>query len=296
MEIERIHVPKSHWALKHTDPKRHVQQEMFSRVYDRNVNALFDVDESEQWWTVDVGRNRDRVVIPEKGEEAISDDRIICVCHDIERGLGHVDSDPAYSVIADATAPGHLNNMLAIEREAGVKATYAVVGSMLPDVRGAIEADGHCLAFHSWDHKIGPGQLGPCRSVDYRLKGYRPPQSVLTTELNDENLLFHNFEWLATSAYSFGFAKPRIENRLAKLPIHFDDFAMYKDGMSYEAWEGEAIASIESRRFVAFGLHDCYGQFWLPYYADFLAKISTMGKLMTMNQVADRLFLENALP
>jgi hypothetical protein len=163
-------------------------------------------------------------------------------------------------------------------------------------VRSDIEADGHSLAFHSWDHKIGPGQLGPCRSVDYRLKGYRPPQSVITDELNDENLLFHNFEWLATSAYSFGFAEPRIENRIAKLPIHFDDFAMYRDGTSYEAWEADAIASITSRQFVAFGLHDCYGEFWLPHYAGFLAKISKMGRLMTMNQVADRLFLESALP
>ena len=49
----------------------------------------------------------------------------------------------------------------------------------------------------------------------------------ITAELTDENLCFHNFEWLASSAYSFGFAEPRLQNRIVKIPIHFDDFPMY---------------------------------------------------------------------
>ena len=41
-------------------------------------------------------------------------------------------------------------------------------------------------------------QLPRCREVDYRIKGYRPPRSQITPELSDRNLLFHNFEWLAS--------------------------------------------------------------------------------------------------
>jgi hypothetical protein len=185
--------------------------------------------------------------------------------------------------------------MLRVERELGIRATYAVVGAILPEMRDRIEADGHCVAFHSWDHHIGPDQLDKCRSFDYRIKGYRPPQSVITAELSDANLLFHNFEWLANSAYMWGFNEPRLENRLAKLPIHFDDFSMYHDGVSYESWEREALATIQKHRFVAFSLHDCYGEYWLPHYRSLLEKVSQLGRLATLNEAANEKFLTHAL-
>ncbi len=305
MQMERIYVADSDWALRHTDPDRNVGPEMFRRIYDRNVSELFDVKSSPPWWSIDVSRNANRLVVPEPGEEDIADDRKICICHDVEKGMGHTDSDPDFARKADSAAPENLERMISIERQLSVKATYAVVGTLVPELRDRIEKDGHCLAFHSYDHRIdssngaaptkGADQLGRCRTVDYRLKGYRTPQSRITAELTDENLCFHNFEWLASSTYSFGFDEPRLQNGIVKIPIHFDDFSMYHDGRSYEAWEAEAIATIENNRFVAFGLHDCYGEFWLPRYAAFLATISRMGRLMTMNQVADEVFLQNAL-
>lgn len=294
MQLERVHVPSSDWALKHTDPKRTVGRDMFQRVYDRNVAELFDVTSNPPWWTIEVNRNVDRLVAPESGEEEIEDDRKICVCHDIERGMGHVDTDPEFARRADATAPEHLDRMLSIERQLGVKATYSVVGSLVPELRARIEQDGHSLAFHSYDHGA-KDQLGRCRSVDYRLKGYRPPQSRITAELNEENLCFHNFEWLASSAYSFGFDEPRLENRIAKLPIQFDDYSMYNADMPYDTWEAKALATIEGNRFVAFGLHDCYGEFWLSRYAGFLEKVGRLGRLTTLNKVADEVFLASAL-
>jgi hypothetical protein len=303
MGMERIYVADSDWALRHTDPDRNVGPEIFRRVYDRNVDELFEVKSSPPWWSIDVSRNANRLVVPEPGEEDIADDKSICVCHDVEKGMGHVDSDPDFASRADAIAGENLERMLSIERRLGVKATYSVVGKLVPELRGRIEGDGHCLAFHSYDHRIGSSngiaptedQLGRCRTVDYRLKGYRTPQSRITAELTDENLCFHNFEWLASSTHSLGFDKPRLQNRIAKIPIHFDDFPMYRDGQAYDAWEAEAIATIENNQFVAFGLHDCYGEFWLPRYAEFLEKVRRMGKLVTMNQVADEVFLKNAL-
>ena len=243
-----------------------------------------------------MSRNANRLVVPEPREEAIADEKSICVCHEVEKGMGHVDSDPDFASRADAIALENLERMLSIERQLGVKATYSVVGKLVRELRSRIEEDGHCLAFHSYDHCISSSdQLGRCRTVDYRLKGYRPPQSRITAELTDENLCFHNFEWLGSSTYSLGFDEPRLQNRIVKIPIHFDDFAMYRDGQPYDVWEAEAIATIETNQFVAFGLHDCYGEFWLSRYAEFLEKIRRLGRLTTMNKVADEVFLRNAL-
>jgi peptidoglycan/xylan/chitin deacetylase (PgdA/CDA1 family) len=232
--------------------------------------------------------------------------KTICVCHDVEKGAGHAGVDPAFARRADATSEAHLDRMLAIERDAGVRATYDVVGMLLADVRDRIEAGGHCLAFHSFDHHLetdgngpragGGDQLARCRAVDYRIKGYRVPQSRMTPELTDENLCFHNFEWLASSAHGWGFDEPRLEKRIVKIPIHFDDFPMHHDGMPWEEWERRALAAIEERDFTAFGLHDCYGDHWLPHYASFLQKLRARGTLRTMTEVADDVFLREAGP
>jgi hypothetical protein len=149
--------------------------------------------------------------------------------------------------------------------------------------------------------KVGPEdaeQLRRCREVDYRLKGYRVPQSRLTPELSDENLCFHNFEWLASSAYTFGFSAPRLDHRLAKLPIHFDDYPLFRRQVTYDAWEAEALRTIDTNPYVAFGLHDCYGDLWLPRYAQFLDKVRRLlpsgGGFRTMTDVANGVFLRNA--
>ena len=138
----------------------------------------------------------------------VPDGKIVCVCHDIERGFGHVETDPDLAALADKTGPNNLLKMLRIENELGVKATYNVVGCFMNEVRAIIEADGHCVAFHSYDHKINTDQLAYCREIDYRIKGYRATQSKITAELTDENLCFHNFEWLASSAYSLRIVLP----------------------------------------------------------------------------------------
>ena len=79
------------------------------------------------------------------------------MCHDIERGLGTGDAIRD-AVRADAAGDAALAQMLAIERAAGVRATYSVVGVFLDEVRQRIAADGHALAFHSWDHPVAATQ------------------------------------------------------------------------------------------------------------------------------------------
>jgi hypothetical protein len=174
-----------------------------------------------------------------------------------------------------------------------VRATYNVLGCFFKELRSKIEKDGHCISFHSYDHSVYEDQLARCREVDYRIKGYRPPRSIITPELSDENLCFHNFEWLASSAYCLGIMSPEIENRIIKIPILFDDFELHRSKMNYEVWEQQAIQIINQNNFVAFCLHDCYSDYWLPHYREFLRKISGLGKVKTLNEIADEVILVN---
>ena len=74
-------------------------------------------------------------------------------------------------------------------------------------------------------------------------------------------------------------------------PIRFDDFPLYKSGVSFEAWEREALKIIRENEFTAFGLHDCYAQYWLPRFGEFLAKVQDLGRVETVGKVADRVAL-----
>jgi len=304
-EIKAVYLPTADLALRNTDPNRSVGREMFERIYDRAVHQLYHAERISDWWVVDILRNRERIVVPAKRTHDAPSAKTICLSHDVERGHGHQEVDPGFARSANRESPAHLKEMLEMEADMNVKATYNVVGSILPEVRGDIEGGGHCIGFHSFDHQVEKTsrfvkwyhklrrpiepqeQLPRCRDVDYRIKGYRPPQSRITPELNDENLCFHNFEWFASSTYSLGMlAAPDLKNRLVRLPILFDDFDLYRRKMNYPEWEREAIRQIEQNQFVAFSMHDCYAHFWLPHYKRFLETLTSLGQLKTFDEVA----------
>jgi hypothetical protein len=320
--IKKIYSPTADLAIENTDSLRNVQKELFERVYDRAVRKHFEIMKKGKWWEIDVAKNREKLVIPEKRQEILVNGKTICLCHDIERGVGHEGIDASLVDLANKMAPQSLDEMLTIEKELNVKATYNVLGCFFDEVKSKIKADGHCLAFHSYDHKIYNvrayqrvydkivdiirrnitkkpdrkfrGQLVKCRQVDYRIKGYRPPRSRITPELSDMSLCYRNFEWLASSKNSLGIKRPQMENRIVKIPILFDDFKMYKLGVKYEEWEKEAIDTIRENDFVAFCLHDCYATFWLPHYRGFLKKIRGLGTFKTLNEVADEVIFSNS--
>jgi hypothetical protein len=56
-----------------------------------------------------------------------------------------------------------------------------------------------------------------------------------------------------------------------------------------------AIDAIMRRQFVAFSLHDCYAEHWLPYYENFLREISKLARLRTLDEVAGDMFLAGAI-
>jgi hypothetical protein len=291
--LARIYTPTAAFAMLHTDRRRTVQPDLFERIYDHDIHTRFPRTRgADNWWVTDVKDIKGRVLVAEAGGEPVADEKTICICHDIERGLGHVGIDPDFVAIAERTAPASLDAMLAAERDAKVHATYNVVGVLLNEVRPRLEADGHCIAFHSYDHQIGdPGdgstsQLRKCRTVDYRIKGYRVPRSRITAELTDANLCFRNFEWLASSTKSLDTLQPAMQNRIVRLPILFDDFPLFQGRMSYADWERAALDGIEKNHFVAFGLHDCYAPHWLPHYRDLLRRLGGLGTLRTLDAVA----------
>lgn len=343
--FQYLYLPTSDLAIKYTDHKRRPKfnRTMFDRIYDRDVKMHFKTEVRDGWWVIDVNENRDKLVIPEVRQEVIEiPKKTICLFHDLERGLGHIDIDPNLVEFANQNASDTLDKMLEIEQEMGVKATYNVVGSFLNEVREKIEGHGHCIAFHSYDHQIDSGrqvrqpsrlsdvayqvsrlsrlsritsriinkirrnpskpppkivrQLEECRRVDYRIKGYRPPQSKITPELNDKNLCHHNFEWLASHRNTLAVKSPELQNRIVKIPVLFDDYGMYKRHKEYEIWEQKAIEMIKQNDFVAFGLHDCYAHYWLPHYRGFLEKIRALGEFKTFNEVANTVFLASTLP
>jgi hypothetical protein len=283
--ICRVMLPTAELARTHTDPKRTVGDELFERVYDRAVLRLFQPERIGDWWAVDIPAHADRVVQPDLRVEPIRLGETICVCHDIEAGLGHVGVDEELVQLADRDWRANVAAMLAAERDAGVRATYNVVGSLLPEVRPEIAAGGHCLAFHSFDHGDGD-QLARCRDIDYRLKGYRPPRSRLTSELRVDSLLFHNFEWLASSFWSLGTAEPTLRDGLVRLPVHVDDFPLYDGGIEYAAWQTDVLARIAEHRWTVLSLHDCYAHLWRDGYARFLDRIARLGQLRTLDEVA----------
>ena len=131
--------------------------------------------------------------------------------------------------------------------------------------------------------------MARCRRAAPGITGYRPPQSRLTPELVDGTLVAHGFQWLAGSAASLGTAPRPSWKAWSGIPIHFDDHALYARGLPFPTWEGNALARIQARPLTGFSLHDCYGQFWLPHYRAFLARVRGLGQLMTLGELASRL-------
>lgn len=291
----RVRVASAALAGRHTDRSRQTDPTLFERVYDRTVQAMFAARPVDGWWEVDVEAARDRLVAPERRTEPLAARKVVCVLHDVERGLGHADVEPAFAREAERSAPRDLEKMREVEADRGVHATYCVVGALLDEVRAPLEADGHSLAFHSFDHRLDrEDQLQRCREVDYRLKGYRPARSRISPELSDRNLLLHNFEWIASSPRSLGAAAPVLRDALVRLPIAWDDFPMHDAGLPYPEWERIALDRVAGSDFTAIGLHDCYARHWLPHYRGFLDRVAEVAELRTLDDVAAEVTLRSA--
>jgi hypothetical protein len=290
-----VRIPTAALAGRHTDRARDPDLTLFERIYDHTPNAMLPARRSGDWWSIDVAAAADRLVEPERGSEQLPRRRTISVCHHVERGLGHLDFDPAFAPEAERVARRDLEGILRVEAELGIRTTYCVVGSLLEEVREQIEADGHCIAFHSFDHRVGvEGQLERCRRVDYRIKGYRAPNSKPTEELTDRNLLRRNFEWLGIDKWAVGAKEPRMQAGIVRVPMLFDDWGMHAFGVSFEDWEHRAVGFVDRAEAIAIGLHDCYAPRWLDRYRGLLERVGELGELRTVDELAAEITLASA--
>lgn len=187
-DLKTICFPTAEVAMADTDPERTVPPSLFERIYDHDVLERFNAERRGGHWVVDVAKNRDRLVTPASGEERLPNERTICITHDIERELGHVAVAPEFAAIAARVSRENLPRILEIEERRGIRGTYNVVGCLMNEVRADIERGGNEVAFHSHDHTEHQNQVGLCRQIDYRIKGYRPPNSRVTAELTDDYL------------------------------------------------------------------------------------------------------------
>jgi len=262
--------------------------------YGGAIQTLFEAGLEGEWWRIPTRANEDRVAGLDRRLRLDQRGRTICVAHDIERGQGHRDVEPAFAAEADRRAPAALRRMLAVERASGVRATYCIVGSLLDEIRPLVEGDGHALGFHSFEHRLpndGPDaefeELVRCRVVDDSIRGYRPPQSKIGPGLADAHLARHNIEWFASSRSSLGTDWPGLENGIVKIPIHIDDFDLHRDRLGYEEWEEKVVSTARDREFFAIGLHDCYADHWIDHYPGLLEKLGALGTFRTFDEVAD---------
>ncbi|HEY6421599.1 MAG TPA: hypothetical protein VIX59_21585 [Candidatus Binataceae bacterium] len=289
--LEVVYSPTG--ALIAGKTRKRIDPALFLQIYDSVENRYEATRErvgDAEYWRVGIAENLDRIARLEQGTSRTrhSPARVICLYHDIEES---VDTDVAREECESA-----LVRMLEVERTVGVRATYNVLGELFArKVPAIVASDSHAIAFHTYNHRLDDvNQLAQVRRVNLQVKGYRPARSIVTPELSDYALRFHNFEWLMSSASSLKRDRPEVENGIVKIPVHLDDYSLSTGAESYEQWENHLFALVNERSFVAVGLHDCYSKFWIDNYLELLSRLQTAGELWTCDQVLDHVILSDA--
>lgn len=290
--LQRVYSPTAEQIVKTT--VKPIDPALFSQVYDfcqNRYEVRRELVGSAEYWCLDVARNADRIVRLERGSSAAAPQPpplVICVFHDIEE---NVDSE-----VNPQECDAALHRMLDVEREHGVRTTYNVLGQLFARKVPLITKHvGHSIAFHTYNHRLDSlDQLPQVREVDLQVKGYRTARSVITEELTDYAVSFHNFEWLMSSASSYGFDLPRLENGIIKIPAHLDDYPLSTRELDYGRWTNRVMTMAEERSFVSIGLHDCYSKFWIERYSELLDYLKRIGELWTCDQITNQVYLMDA--
>ena len=290
-DIATLYSPTSQQIVSHIT--KCIKPDLFLRIYDSPEHAYQCrriVDSGTEYWEVPLKPNAARIVRLRRvkwGGPSEDGLRKICIVHDIE---GNVDT-----AVSALECWNNLERMLRLEKELGVSATYCILGRSFHRARNVIIDFNHrhAIGFHSMDHDLANlNQLLQCREVDLRVRGYRPPKSRITNELSDENLAYHNFEWLASSVYSFGHNDCILRNGIVKIPIHVDDYHLFTGCKDYLKWKSALCDRAGLCSLFGVGLHDCYAGKWLEYYPELLSKLALLGKFVTADEVCDEMYLQ----
>lgn len=288
-DIETLWWPTASGILSRVRPD--IDPTLFQRVYD-GVATRFQCVRTRlhriDWWRLSVSENRHRLVpLLDETESPRAGPKVICVFHDIEENVD--------TPVSAAACQRALVQMLETERSLGVRATYNVLGTLFREKMPLISSYGsHALGFHSWNHRIGDlSQLKRCREVNLKVRGYRPPRSILTPELTDYRLSYHNFEWLLNAAGTLPSSDCRLESGIVKIPVHLDDYPLAAGTLKYPEWRAAALRLADERSFVAVGLHDCYADYWMKDYAELLGQLTQRGELLTCDEISSQVFLND---
>lgn len=293
--LSSVCTPTADWILAST--KKQVQPNLFRRIYDLVVSPYHRrkvTRDYAEYWEIPLAENEHLIarLSPYTERQNEGDQKAsICIFHDIEED---VDTE-----VSKAECCANLKEMLRVEKSQSVHATYNVLGTLFTAKRQRIEESDsrHCSAFHSFNHDLSDeSQLAQCRQVDLQVRGYRPPQSVITPELTDYRLSFLNFEWMASGERSLGSRTCTLQRGIVKIPIFTDDYPLFTGQLNYEDWERQIVERVRSQKFVAFGLHDCYGRAWLDHYGELLDRLQSLGTFVTADQVCDSVFKQHHLP
>ncbi|MFT5112268.1 MAG: hypothetical protein ACI8P9_001592 [Parasphingorhabdus sp.] len=287
--IDIVYSPTSETVAKRT--LKPINLDIFHRFYDyppRHYTCNRSRLNDQTYWSIKPHENRQFVACLKPGQHYLKMPKTFCLMHDIE---GNVDTD-----IPLEQCLNHLRKIVAVERELGIPATFNLLGKYFKQFMEILQShEGADFGFHSYDHCLeNLSQLNQVRNINLKLKGYRPPQSVLTEELTDYNLSYQNFDWLASSASSLGFHSCRIENGIVKIPIMTDDYPLHTGELSFEDWSDDILKRVSESDFCAISLHDCYAEHWLQKIKSLLEEIGKTHEFATCSNVAAKLFISSS--
>ncbi len=168
-----------------------------------------------------------------------------------------------------------INEILKIENEYKIKATYNIVGKLIldkPDIAKAIILNGHELASHSYDHRIIQDltkndiydDISKSKklfdSLNLKLTGFRSPQGRWSFKQMNV-LLKEGLNWTAErDTAEFPYILIKNNNKaLVRMPVGYDDWG-YKAGnvnpnQMFKLLKNKIDETVEKKKFIAIGFH-----------------------------------------
>ncbi len=237
MRIRTFFSPTAELVMQNSRP---AQPELFERIYDHTLDALFEVRRRGPWWVVDVEANRHRLVRPEPRIAPTRPEATFCLVHDVgtrEAGARPAGTDPSRAMrLVEDTAR--------VAKELGWPVTFIAPRAVFDEVRGRVAGEGHALGFAS-DDALVSRELGAemvrCRSVDQRTKGYRLADARPAERWEALELCYHKFDWLLVAGSRTNGAMWGPERGIVNIPISLDDRALAGSGCDTWASELEAM-------------------------------------------------------
>jgi hypothetical protein len=155
-----------------------------------------------------------------------------------------------------------VNEFLKLEKKYNVPTTYNVVGKLFNEQPALIESilnEGQEIAFHSYNHQTDwkpeyySNEIDLCRKTSRIPTGYRSPRSQINQSAV-RTIWEKGFLWNAEGDYH---TEPYfIYKGLVRLPITGDDYPLYLGEVTTNNWVQNFSRLLNSRTYIAFGLHD----------------------------------------